>query len=203
MRPFRISFVLAALFAVLAPAPAQGQLGFLPRLPLSLEVRAGAGIPTGDFADRRPGVEAETGLAFAAGAVLHLSSAVGIYGQYNRTAFGCDNCAGAGLDDELVDAGGGFGIHAALPLAAFRPWIRAGGVYHELRFSGSEGELFSDPALGFQVGGGVSLPLIGGLRVLPGVHFRSYSAELDLGGLPSETVDVNQVVADLGLSYRF
>jgi hypothetical protein len=83
------------------------------------------------------------------------------------------------------------------------PWIRVGGVLHRITFAGRGGELSSDPAPGVQLGGGVGFSLPGALWLTPGIHYRTYTAELDLGGLGGESVDVSHLLLDVGLSRRF
>lgn len=174
-------------------------------LPISVEVRLGAGVPLGDFAETDPGIGAQAGPAFSAGVLLHLSGALSAYAAYGRTEFSCPRCGDAGLDDRVSDAGGELGVQAMLParLAGASPWVRAGGVYRQLTFSGQGGTLSSDPGLGFEAGGGVSVALTRSISLSPGIRFRTYTAGLDLGEFPGRTVDVSHVVADVGISYRF
>jgi hypothetical protein len=176
----------------------------LPDLPISVEVRAGAGIPMGEFAEDEPGVGAEAGPAFSAGALFHLSNALSVYGAYSRTHFVCGACDAAGLDEQLVDAGAEFGVQVTpVRLAGVSPWVRAGGVYRQLTFSGEGGELTSDPGIGFEAGGGLSVGVTRSISIAPGVRFRTYAARLDLGELPGRTIDVSQVMADVGIAFRF
>ena len=200
MRPSAFALT-AALAAALLPAGATAQI--LPRLPLVVEVRAGVGVPTGALVEGERSLEAEPGPALSAGAALRLGRALSLYAEYNRTTLGCEQCGAAGLDDQLTDAGGGLGVRLDLGTLPLGPWLRAGGVYHELRFSSERGSLYSEPGFGVQAGAGASFPLVGGLRASPGVYFRAYSADLDLGGLPGRTVEVNQLILDLALAYRF
>lgn len=176
----------------------------LPSLPISVEVRVGAGIPLGEFAEDEPGVGAEAGPDFSAGALFHLSDALSIYGAYSRTHFVCGACDATGLDDQLVDAGAEFGVQAMpVRLAGVAPWVRAGGVYRQLTFSGEGDRLASDPGFGFEAGGGLAVAVTRSISIAPGVRFRTYAARLDLGELPSRTVDVSQVLADVGIAFRF
>jgi opacity protein-like surface antigen len=197
------TIALAAVLLLCAPLTAATQR--LPDLPLSLEVRVGAGIPIGDFANQEPGIEAEPGSAFGVSAAFHLNSVLAVYGGYSSTQFGCPRCESRGLDDSVVDSGFEFGAEAALPLrlAGFRPWIRAGGLYHELTFSGRGDQLSSDRSAGFEVGGGVAFAVLPVLWITPGIRYRTYSAELDLGGSFDQTVDVSSIALDVGLSLRF
>lgn len=197
----RVAIVLVPLLLGAAGAEAQRIPG-LPSLPLSVEVRVGGAFPMGEFAEEELGVGAESGVAFAAGAAVHVTRRVALFANYQRAVFSCASCGGTGLLDELIDEGAAFGVQGSLPLAA-SPWVRVGGVYHELVFSATGADLVSEAALGFQVGAGATVPLLGGLRFVPGVFYRTYSADLDLGGLPSRSVEVRALLLDVGLAYRF
>jgi hypothetical protein len=194
---------IALVLLASAAQPAAAQL--LPNLPLSVEVRVGVGVPMGEFAESEPGIGAGAGPAFSAGALFHFSDALSVYGAYSRTHFACGACDGAGLDEQVVDAGAEFGVQAMLParLAGASPWLRAGGVYRQLTFSGQGGRLSSDPGFGFEAGAGLSVAVTPSISLAPGVRFRTYTAALDLGELPSRSVDVAQVLADVGIAYRF
>jgi hypothetical protein len=195
----------AVLFLLLLPAgtrPLAAQ-SLLP-LPLSLEIRGGVGIPTGELTESDPGVGAESGPMVGAALAVHLTPRLALVGGYSRTGFDCPRCAQQGLEGAVVDQGGDFALQLTPgAIGRLAPWIRAGGLFHQLTFTGTGGELSSDPAPGFQVGAGLGLSLAGVLQLTPGVHYRSYPAELDLGGLGDESVRVSHVLLDVGLSYRF
>lgn len=197
----RLPSAMAVLLLACAAtdAGAQGLAG----LPVSIEARVGVGVPLGDLAEDEPGIGAQAGPAFSVGAQFHLSSAFSAYGAYSQTRFGCPRCGEGGIDDEVVDAGGEFGVQAMLGRAGVSPWVRAGGVYRQLTFSGQGGRLSSDAAPGFEAGAGVSVRITRSLSIAPGVRFRTYEAELDLGDAPGRTVNVSQLVADVGLAFRF
>lgn len=196
--------LLGLLLLLLASGlrPASGQ-SVLP-VPIALEVRFGGGIPTGDLANRSPGPEAEFGASLAGVVAVSLSSRIALFGGYGRTDFACGRCAEQGLDDRVVDEGAEAGVQLTLPgpFGRAESWLRAGGVYRQIRFGGTQGDLASEPAVGLQVGGGVALPILPRIWITPGVHFRAFSAELDLGGLPSESIDVAHFTVDLGLVFR-
>ncbi|HEY0036632.1 MAG TPA: hypothetical protein VGB66_08095, partial [Longimicrobium sp.] len=195
-----VPITLILLASAAQTAAAQG----LADLPISVELRVGAGIPMGEFAEDDPGVGAEAGPAFSAGALFHVSKPLSVYGAYSRTHFVCGACDATGLDDQIVDAGAEFGVQATpVRLAGVSPWLRAGGVYRQLTFSGDGDELASDPGLGFEAGGGLSVAVTRSISIAPGVRFRTYAARLDLGELPSRTIDVSQVMADVGIAFRF
>ncbi|MEW5929141.1 MAG: hypothetical protein AB1941_16920 [Gemmatimonadota bacterium] len=196
----RAALVLLLLPAAIRPLSAQSLLP----VPVSVEVRAGAGIPTGELGEDDPGVGAESGPAIGAGLAVHVTSRLALVGGYSRTRFGCPRCVQQGLEGTVLDQGGDLALQ--LTTAGIRgvaPWIRLGGVLHRLTFAGRGGELSSDPAPGVQLGGGVGFSLPGALWLTPGIHYRTYTAELDLGGLGGESVEVSHVLLDVGLSRRF
>lgn len=199
----RIAAMLTGTLWCLTASAAHTQV--VPGLPLSVEVRAGGAVPTGDFADKEPGVGAEAGPRVEAAAAVHLLPALAVYAGFSRSWFQCSECGARGLDDTVVDSGFELGVEGAVPLRGLGgvPWIRIGGVLNELAFSGFGSTLESDPGLGFRVGAGMSFSLVRFVRLTPGISYTAYSAELDLGGLPDRTVDVRHVAADLGLRYTF
>lgn len=190
------------LILMLVPQAVRAQ-SVLP-IPLSVEVRLGAGMPVGDFAEREPGIRAETGPMLGAALGVHLTGRLALMGGYSRTSFACPRCAEQGLDDQVVDQGGDLALELVpARVRGTELWVRAGAVYHQIAFSGPAGDLYSDPAVGLQAGGGVHLRLVRGLRLSPGVQFRTFPAELELGSLGDQSVDVSHVLVDVGLSYRF
>jgi hypothetical protein len=202
MRPLLPSAVaVLALLGLTAPASSQG----LPRPPLQLELRVGASVPTGEFAERDPGIGARTGPRLEAGGVFRLAPLLGIFGGASRGEFACSACTGVGLDDRVVDTGvnAGLEVSPGLRLGGLAPWLRAGAVVQQLTFTGEGERLVSPMALGYQLGGGVVVPVRGPIRLRPGLHYRSYPAELDLGAFGGRTVNVAHVTLDLGISVHF
>lgn len=187
------------LLAAARSLPAQ-----LPIPPVSAEIRAGVAVPTGEFAEAEPGIGAESGPMVGAALVVHFTSRLALVGGYSLGWFGCPRCAQQGLEQTVMDQGADIALHLESP--AWRgmiPWARAGGLLHHITFAGAGGELSSDFAPGYQAGAGVRLSLPGALQLTPGFHYRGFPAELDLGGLGGESVDVSHVLFDVGLSYRF
>lgn len=200
MRRFSFATAVVMLFWVTAASLSAQRI---PALPLSIEVSAGAGIPTGEFADEK--VRAETGFGFGVGALVHAMPNFGIYGGYSQTQFGCGDCPIFEIDEDVTDSGFDFGVQAtSQPLAAgIALWLRAVALFHELTFSGNGGNLSSDRAIGWGIGGGVDYEPIPSVAVSPGVHFRMFEAEFPLGDLPDRSTDVSHITFDLGVSYRF
>ncbi len=201
MKAFRSVPLVVVLLCLISTAEAQR----IPRLPLSLEVRAGAGVPIGDFASADTPPAAEPGIGFGAGAIFHASRTLGLYGGYSQTGFGCGDCGIFNIDDTVTDRGFGLGAQASFARgpAGLLPWLRAGVIRHQLRFTGGGSSVTSDPAFGFAAGAGVAWSPAPRLTVTPGVHFRGYSADFPLGTLPERSADVSYLGVDVGLAYRF
>lgn len=172
---------------------------------LGVEVHAGAAVPAGDLADAEPGIGAEAGPQIGAAILSYFTPVLALSVGYSRSWFGCGRCAARGLDDQVVDAGfeGALQVRLPVPPGRIEAWISVGGIFHELIFSGTGSTLSSDQAFGFRIGGGIGLPLSQSFTITPGIQYSGYSAELDLGALPDQTVDVTHFTTRVGLMYRF
>lgn len=209
----RLSLMVPVLILA-AAAPADAQL--VPGVPVSVEVRPSVSLPVGGFTDTSPGLGAETGFAIALGARIRVHPRIAFYGDYQHGRFGCGECGAVGFEDALPEGGFEVGVRGTLPVSVggLDPWASAGAlVARELQISAGDGDMASDPAMGWAAGAGLHVPLGGGLRLSPGVHYRAYSAEFtftDLGfellGAPgtfSRQVEVAAVSLEVGLSYGF
>jgi hypothetical protein len=185
----KATFVLAALSVLGVAGTASAQS----RIPLSVEIRGDAAIPTGDFAD-----SFENGIGFTGSAALQLVPGFGLYGSYSRTNFSID-----GADDDVLDQGFAAGLTASLGGGAGRatPYVGAGLLFHELEVEGTE---VGDAKMGFEVGAGLAIPLGQRIRVTPAVGYRQYNIEgLSLGGLVNTDMNVSYLNAGVGLNIAF
>jgi hypothetical protein len=171
--------VLLLLLALLhgAPLVAQG--------PLSLEVRAGAVLPTGSFRSR---TLAEPGPGFGVQFVYRRTANRAFYVGFDQERFGCDPAACRG--EELVSTGWALGTRLQLaPEAAWAPWLRLGMVFDRV-----EGELFhgdgappsddvSDLGLGGEAGVGAVVRVGGRFSLSPGARYRILNTRFDDAGL--------------------
>lgn len=169
-------FAIAALVLGATAGTAHAQL------PISVEVRADAGVPTGSFGD-----VVDTGLGVGVSAAVNVMPNLGVYGGYSRTEFALSNA-----DGRAVDSGFSAGVTTSVPGVTFggaQPWIGAGALFHKLDVGGtSEGDV------GFEVGGGVAIPLGQHLRLTPGVGYRQYGAGVR---------NVSYVSAGVGMNVSF
>ncbi len=199
-RTIALSFACCAL-GLLAVEPLAAQLPGA----LSLEARLGGALATGALADPVDGVDAGAGYAAGISARWDATEAVAVYVGYERAGLACAACEDASLDGTVVDAGLGAGAILTLPsvLPGISPWVRAGVVRRQLRFSGGGETSASAPGLGFDLGAGVTLPLVASFSLTPGIRFLNYPAEFDFAIVPDRSVDVSHVGVDVGLVYQF
>jgi hypothetical protein len=185
----KATFVLAALSVLGVAGSASAQSA----IPLSVEIRGDAAIPTGKFADRY-----ENGIGFTGSAALQLVPGFGVYGSYSRTNFSVD-----GPDDDVLDQGYSAGLTASLGGRPGRatPYVGAGLLFHELEVNGNE---VGDAKMGFEVGAGLAIPLGQRVRITPAVGYRQYNIEgLSLGGLVNTDMNVSYLNAGVGLNIAF
>jgi len=193
----------AALFAAILPAAVQAQAS-----PFSAELRGGAGVPTGDFADG-----AKTGWGLGANVQFRFMPALGAYASYSYNRFGTERSefddldfpGSASMDVNIVDSGFGAGLIAYIPGAPMlEPWVRGGVILNQLSVNMSGGggsESFSfDRGLGFELGGGLAIPVAPRVSLTPGLIYRSHKPKFD-----GETSDeaLTDVSIDIGLRIRF
>lgn len=173
---------------------------------LSVDIRGGVGVPTGDLGDDEES-GAETGFGFGATAEFNVLPAVAIYGGWSRFAFPIESELLPETDADYVDSGFNGGVKLMLPsfmISGLSPWIQGGAVYHNLELDAesdladTESEVVEN-TLGYEVGGGLSFPLGQVISVTPGVRYISYSSDPD----GDSEVSVSYVAADIGLSIRF
>jgi hypothetical protein len=189
---------LAALAAHLLPGFLAGTLLATElagqRLPFVLEARGGWAQPTGGFA------VPETGLPLGSPSlglelVADVSTELGAYFGWSRTDFHAEAPTGE-PGARRADTGFQAGLQLLLPLElrGALPWVRGGAVARR-QPHGAEWAR----GRGFEVGGGVGIPLGIGLALTPGVRYVRYRP--DIGG-PGSDLPVEFIVADLGVRLR-
>jgi len=157
--------MLASVFAAAPCATLQAQLFYV-------GVRAGAGVPTGAFADTVQSSSddellsgAGPGLGYGFDAGVGLGSLLGAYASFDRIAFGCDGECGARGKYTLT--GYSAGVRVGIPLfPLIKPWAKAGITLNEMegRLSGSADgtRVTTKRSPGYELGAGVDVPVLGG-----------------------------------------
>ncbi len=201
MRCLPLAAVLVAGTCLAAPAPAQ-----LPAIPLSIELRAGALVPLGDWEvpGRETVLHVGTGPLFSGGLRLALPAGFSLYGAYHYALPRCEFCDAFGLSDRLVDAGFGFGVGYALPETlpvALR--LDLGGIAHQLAFGGGGERRPSQLGLGGEAALTGSFEVWPSLFVEPAIAGRAYTARYEFEEGASREVEVRYLTPRIGLRYSF
>lgn len=177
------STLVLALACAAVPSGARAQL--------ALEVRGGITNPESVFTDD---TGADGGYSTEFGLTWHVLPFVGIYGTYQRTEM--DRTGGA--EGSVVrDNGWAAGLRVAVPtpFIPIDPWIRGGVVFHDLDAGSLEDG--GGRGVGLEMGGGLSFPLTGRLRLTPGVLWTRY--RMDDETVADGHVDVRYLRAEVGL----
>ena len=185
---------MMAVAAVLAAADAaQAQL---PTTPLSVVVRGGLVFPSGDLADEDELGGVESGVTLGADLEFAFTPMFSAYAGYSWNQFGIED-----VDDaDVTDQGFHAGVIANFAAGSISPFVKAGAVMHNLSISvDDESEDAEDESIGFQVGGGVNIPLGNRLTVVPGVTYTSYKITLDE---IDDDPTISHIAAEVGLKIR-
>lgn len=180
----RLVLALVAITAVAAePAAAQRY---------TVELRGGAAV--GNYTDTGAGLDVAPGPSFAATAELRFTELVSAYAGFNRTAFGCDEGLCIGRDVTLVSQGATAGVR----LTRGALWGRVGAAVQVLRQESDAQTVTSDPGIGWDLAGGVELPVGRGFVIRPGLTWLRHQA-------PDEDIDAHASVLalEVGVAMRF
>lgn len=192
---FRNIAVGAALLIVSAGA-AQAQVALQP----GLELRGGAAFPTQDLGD----AELKTGGAVELMANLRVLPHVHVYGGWGYTAFRMDKGL-LGNKYDVEETGYNFGMQFRHPVYnSIGAWLMGGGIVKHIELENDAGDLVADSGheLGWEVGGGMTVPVAAGIAFTPGVRYRTFSADVTLGNT-TVPVDLSYVTAEIGVLWTF
>lgn len=186
-------FATVAVALSLAAGEARAQFS----IPLSVEGRLDYAVPVRDFDDI-----ADEGMSWGAGVSLGVTPGIGVYGTYSQTEFEL-----AGVENtEIQDEGFSVGLTTALPrVSGIAPWVGAGVVIHQLDFNDETDNGDNDGIdedIGFEVGGGLAVPLGANIRLTPAIGYRQYG--VDVGTLlGTSEFDVSYFTAGVGVNFSF
>jgi opacity protein-like surface antigen len=156
MKKTIIAFAVVASFAA---AGAQAQT-----TQFSIEPRAGLSIPTGDL-----GEDVEVGLALSGDVIFQATPQLAIYAGYNHNTYAFKDTDEADAQIKGFDAGVRFSF---APMSGFTPFVKGGVLYQKAAISGDGGSLSGDSEVGFQVGGGVEVPISPRFSFTPQASFN-------------------------------
>jgi hypothetical protein len=175
-------------------------------LPLSLEARGGAAIPTGDFSD---GIG--TGWSVGGAVFFRAAPMVSVYGGFEHARFGIDQDADfEGIDANVTDNGFRLGARFDVPfgsLTGVSPWVEGGATFNRTSLnasddSGASASFGSDRSVGFEVGAGLAFNVAPRISLTPGVRYRAHQADFSDTDEELGELDVNYFTIDLGVHIR-
>jgi hypothetical protein len=176
---------LLAAVALLAARPAAAQF--------TLEARAGFSVGNDEAAASR--LEPRPRPAVSLGAEYAATRLLSVYAGVSRAAFGCEEGFCTRRDVSFASTGAEAGVRLHPPRL---PWLRAGVLYHTLtattRAGPAPGESAAGRGFGYEVGAGVTVPVLRRVRLLPGLSYRTHSA--------ASGDHVSLVTAELGIALR-
>jgi opacity protein-like surface antigen len=188
----RAAIVMTALVALTSVSvQAQGRFG--------LELRVGAGFPTQDLGT----ASLNTGAGSEVVAMYRVMPHLQVYGGFDWYRFSTDTPF-AGTHYDVENSGYAFGMQFRHPVvSSVSGWARAGGMYNHIELEDAD-EIVgdSDHTLGWEVGGGLHIPLTANLALTPGVRYRSLSTDVKVGAV-STPVDMSYIATEIGLSWTF
>lgn len=189
-----VLFSLAALASLGSASVAQAQVAN----PFRFTVFAGAALPTGDLQDG-----ANTGYTLGAALDWHAPlSPIGFRGEGSFTSFGAKDTGGAD-DADLSDLGVNANLVFWLPNSGspVKAYLTGGPSYSHTKVSASSGSLsasVTDNNWGFNVGGGIDLPL-GSLSSRIDVRYKRISSDDFFG--TGESGTMTYIPITFGISF--
>ena len=183
--------IAAAVAATPWPAAAQGRW--------SWELDAGPAIPTATLA----GADLETGFGFGANVRYRLQPHLSAYAGWEWHRFRTDDLLGADAL-HVEDTGYTFGLRFEHPFRGrTAAWVRAGGLANHMELE-LDDDVVGDTGhgLGYEVGGGLAIPLGRRTTVTPGVRYRSFERHLEVNG-GTASGRLSYVTIGAGIAVRF
>lgn len=169
----RSTIILSVVAAIGAAAPAAAQSRW------SAELSGDAAVATQRFA----GTELETGYGFGANVRYRFQPHLALYGGWEWHRFHANTLPGA-MDFDVEETGYTFGLRFEHPLAGTTSgWLRAGGLGNHVELEDLDGDRLADSGhgLGFEIGGGLAIPVTERATLTPGVRYRWLRRDIDVG----------------------
>jgi len=129
----------------------------------------------------------------------------GAYAGWGWNRFGADESF-VGNDVCFEETGYVFGLQFKHPFgnSPINYYLRAGGLYNHIEIENSDGEIINDTGhgLGWQLAGGIDVPLGKNWRFTPGVKFNRLTRDSEFDGT-SKDMKHNYVSLRVGILKRF
>jgi hypothetical protein len=106
---------------------------------------------------------------------------------------------------DLNDTGYALGLRFEHPMFSRAAWwVRGGGLVNHIEVEDSRGDIIDDTGhgLGWEVGGGLTIPLSTRFGLTPGIRYRSLSRDVTVGGATRPST-LSYVSTGLGFVFTF
>ncbi len=154
---------------------------------LGFELNSGVSVAT----NKLNGTDLNTGFGFEGIFNFRILPHAGVYAGWGWNRLGADNSF-AGSDVCFEETGYVFGLEFKHPFfnSPLSYYLRAGGLYNHIETENSDGDIINDSGhgLGYQLAGGINLPLSTKWSLTPGIKYNSLSRDTDFEG---ETIQLN------------
>ncbi|HMB97285.1 MAG TPA: outer membrane beta-barrel protein [Balneolaceae bacterium] len=192
----KIFILIIVIIATAVNLKAQDQGGRF-----SFEFSTGASFATQELS----GTNLNTGLGFEGIFHYRIYKHTGAYAGWGWKKFSSgESFAGNNMDFE--ETGYLFGLQFKHPLgfSNLSYYLRAGGLYNHIEVENTNGDIIDDTGhgLGWQLAGGVELPIGGKWNLTGGLKFNSLSRELDTEEI-SRNLDLNSLSLQAGVVRNF
>jgi hypothetical protein len=171
------------------------------------EKRFGFELNTGvSVATQNPGeTSLNTGFGFEGIVHYRFMPHLGAYVGWGWNRFGADESF-AGNEVDFEETGYVLGIQFRHPFgnSPIHYFVRAGGLYNHIEIENSNGEIIHDTGhgLGWQLAGGIDLPLGTNWSFTPGLKFNLLNQDADVEGVRTE-LNMPYISLRIGLVKRF
>ena len=158
------------------------------------------------FATTEPGdAKLNTGVGFEGIFHYRFLKHTGIYAGWGWNKFTADESF-AGGDVDFEETGYVYGLQFKHPVknASLSYYVRVGGLYNHIEVENEEGDIIGDTGhgLGWQLAGGIDIPLGSNWNFTPGVKYNALSGDLEINGTTTE-LDQNYLMVRVGFLKKF
>lgn len=191
---YSLSFILITLLLIASPATgAQHKWGF--------EIRPGINVATSKLGN----ADLKTDYGIEGTFSYRIMPHLGAYAGWSWNRFSADKSfVGNNMDFEETGYIAGLEFIHPIQSSDISYMIRCGGTYNHIETENSDGNIINDTGhgLGWQIGGGIAIPIATRWRLVPEVRYRSLSRTIKLQET-STPADLNYISGGIGLSYSF
>jgi hypothetical protein len=167
----------------------------------SIELSIGPSFATQELAGSSLNTGAGSEVVFHYRFMPHL----GAYAGWGYNRHSSDNSF-AGSDMDFEETGYVFGLQFKHPLGNLPVsyYVRGAGLYNHIETENSDGDIVNDTGhgLGWQLAGGIDIPVGKGWSLTPGLKFNALSRDFDNGTI-NRNLDLNYVTARVGILKGF